>query len=219
VCKDCPEEQEVAEVLAEVEIPNKPTFRPLQLEDEDNLDIVEQATPERQEVVARPGNAPRVISEQNAYLIRSMMMDVVKRGTATKALELGRQDLAGKTGTTNEQRDAWFSGYNNEIVTSVWVGFDNHDPLGYYEVGGKAALPIWIDYMRVALRDVPDEPVPLPDGITLARINPETGLLARLDNPDGIMEVFETGSLPPMEDRTEGTNSETVKEENPYDNF
>lgn len=219
VCKDCPEEQQASEELAEIEVANKPTFRPLQIEDENNLQVVEQVKPAYQEVVARPSNAPRVISEQNAYLVRSMMMDVVKRGTGVKAMELGRQDMAGKTGTTNEQRDAWFSGYNSELVTSVWVGFDNHDPLGRYEVGGKAALPIWVDYMRVALRDVPDVPLALPDGITLARINPDTGLLTRLDNPAGIMEVFETGSLPPMEDQTEGVHSDAVKEENPYDNF
>lgn len=219
VCKNCPEEQEEIEELAEIKVINEPSFRPLQIEDEDNLDVVEHAKPEFQEVIAKPGKAPRVISEQNAFLIRSMMMDVVKRGTGVKAMELGRQDLAGKTGTTNEQRDAWFSGYNSELVTSVWVGFDNHDPLGRYEVGGKAALPIWVDYMRVALRDIEDAPIELPDGITQARINPETGLLTRLDNPAGIMEVFEIGSLPAMEDRTEGVHSDAVKEENPYDNF
>jgi penicillin-binding protein 1A len=160
-----------------------------------------------------------VISEQNAFLIRSMMMDVVRRGTGKKAMELGRNDLAGKTGTTNEQRDAWFSGYNNEIVTSVWVGFDSHEPLGRYEVGGKAALPIWIDYMRVALQDVPDEIPEIPDGITQARIDPETGLLARLENHDAVMEVFSMGSLPPMEDAVEGDYSDAGTEEDPYDNF
>lgn len=219
VCKDCPDEPEVIEELAEIEVLSQPSFRPLQIDNEKNLDVVQHAQAVTEDVIGRPGNAPKVISEQNAYLVRSMMMDVVKRGTGVKAMELGRQDLAGKTGTTNEQRDAWFSGYNNELVTSVWVGFDNHDPLGRFEVGGKAALPIWVDYMRVALRDVPDVPLALPDGIALARINPDTGLLTRLDNPSGIMEVFESGSLPAMEDRTEGVHSDAVKEENPYDNF
>ena len=79
-------------------------------------------------------------------------LDVVRRGTGARAMELGRRDLAGKTGTTNEQRDAWFSGYNSHIVTSVWVGFDNHDPLGRRELGGRAALPVWIEYMRTAPR-------------------------------------------------------------------
>ena len=218
VCKDCVEEPEIVEETI-VETFDEPTFRPLQIEQDDDLQIVELIKAPSEDVVSRPGIAPRVITEQNAYLVRSMMMDVVRRGTGVKVMEMKRNDLAGKTGTTNEQRDAWFSGYNSELVTSVWVGFDNHDPLGRYEVGGKAALPIWMDYMRVALRDVPDVPLPLPDGITQARINPETGLLTRLDNSSGIMEVFETGSLPPMEDRTEGANSDAVKEENPYDNF
>jgi penicillin-binding protein 1A len=148
-----------------------------------------------------------------------MMMDVVRRGTGKKAMELGRNDLAGKTGTTNEQRDAWFSGYNSEIVTSVWVGFDNHDPLGRYEVGGKAALPIWIDYMRVALTDVPDLVPEIPEDITQARIDPDTGLLARPENRNAVMEVFQTGSLPSMEGVIEGVHSETGTEEDPYDNF
>lgn len=220
VCKDCTEEpQAIHEPELETVVVNKPTFRPLQIEQGENLQVVEQIEAPTRNVVARPSNAPQVITEQNAYLVRSMMMDVVRRGTGVKVMELGRNDLAGKTGTTNEQRDAWFSGFNSELVTSVWVGFDNHDPLGRYEVGGKAALPIWVDFMRVALRDMPDVALPLPDGIIQARINPETGLLTRLDNPTGIMEVFETGSLPPMEDRTEGVHSDAAKEENPYDNF
>jgi penicillin-binding protein 1A len=148
-----------------------------------------------------------------------MMMDVVRRGTGKKAMELGRNDLAGKTGTTNEQRDAWFSGYNDELVTSVWVGFDSHEPLGRYEVGGKAALDIWIDYSRVALRDLPDRAIEIPEGIAQARINPETGLLARLENQDAVMEVFVMGSLPPMEDALEGDRSDARKEEDPYDTF
>jgi penicillin-binding protein 1A len=198
---------------------NQPSFRPLQLESETDLQVTQQEAIEIRDVVARTSPAQQVISKQNAFLIRSMMMDVVRRGTGKKAMVLGRNDLAGKTGTTNEQRDAWFSGYNNEIVTSVWVGFDNHEPLGRYEVGGKAALPIWIDYMRVALQDVPDDPVEIPEGITQARIDPATGLLARLENPAAVMEVFETGSLPSMEDAVEGDDSDVSTEEDPYDSF
>ena len=199
--------------------PIKPSFRPLQLENEANLQITVQETSEILDAVARTSPAPQVISEQNAFLIRSMMMDVVRRGTGKKAMALGRNDLAGKTGTTNEQRDAWFSGYNSEVVTSVWVGFDNHEPLGRYEVGGKAALPIWIDYMRVALQDVPDQILEMPEGITQARIDPDSGLLARLENPAAVLEVFETGSLPPMEDAVGGDYSAAGTEEDPYDSF
>jgi penicillin-binding protein 1A len=219
VCKDCSPDEDSDNEQLKVPEKTEPSFRPLQLEDENDLQVIEQDTSETQNVVAGSSPAPRIIPEQNAFLVRSMMMDVVRRGTGKKAMVLGRNDLAGKTGTTNEQRDAWFSGYNDEIVTSVWVGFDSHEPLGRFEVGGKAALDIWIDYMRVALQNVPDQVLEIPEGITQARIDPETGLLARLENHDAIMEVFNTGSLPPMEDAVEGDNSDAVTEEDPYDSF
>ena len=219
VCEECEFDTGTDSGQMEVIEQLEPSFRPLQLETEENLLVTEQEKFQAQNMAAKPTAATRVISEQNAFLIRSMMMDVVRRGTGKKAMELGRNDLAGKTGTTNEQRDAWFSGYNNEIVTSVWVGFDSHEPLGRYEVGGKAALPIWIDYMRVALNDVPDQTPEIPEGITQARIDPVTGLLARIENPDAIMEVFDMGSLPSMEDAIEGDQSDAVTEEDPYDSF
>jgi penicillin-binding protein 1A len=219
VCRDCSFDKESETEKVEQSEQLEPSFRPLQLEGEENLQVIEQDVPEVPDMVAYSEAAPRVISEQNAFLIRSMMMDVIRRGTGKKAMELGRNDLAGKTGTTNEQRDAWFSGYNNELVTSVWVGFDNHEPLGRYEVGGKAALPIWIDYMRVALLNVPDQVPERPEGITQARIDPKTGLLARLDNHDAIMEVFNLGNLPPLEDAVEGDHSDAGTEEDPYDSY
>ena len=134
-------------------------------------------------------------------------------------MELGRNDLAGKTGTTNEQRDAWFSGYNNQVVTTVWVGFDNHDPLGRFEQGGRAALPVWIEYMKVALDGVADEPPEMPDGLAQARIDPETGLLAPLDRDGTIMEIFEAGRLPPMQDTGQGESPDAPLEEDPYEIF
>ncbi len=219
VCKDCEFDQVSDTEQVETVERAKPSFRPLQLETEENLLVAEQEASPAQDMVASPTPAPRVISEQNAFLVRSMMMDVVRRGTGKKAMELGRNDLAGKTGTTNEQRDAWFSGYNDEIVTSVWVGFDSHEPLGNNEVGGKAAMPIWIDFMRVALQDVPERALEIPEGITQARIDPESGLLARIDNREAIVEVFDMGSLPPMEDAKEGDQSDAVTEEDPYDSF
>jgi len=219
VCEDCRFDEAADTEQIESVVQVEPSFRPLQLETEENLLVTEQETYREQDMVANPTPAPRVISEQNAFLIRSMMMDVVRRGTGKKAMELGRNDLAGKTGTTNDQRDAWFSGYNDEIVTSVWVGFDSHEPLGRNEVGGKAAMPIWIDYMRVALQDVPDKSPEIPEGITQARIDPVTGLLARIENQDAIVEVFDMGSLPPMEDAKEGDQSDAVTEQDPYDSF
>lgn len=216
VCPDCAAETIPLDEPETVNLEEEPSFRPLQLSAED-LEVIEQQSEEPEDMVAVATPAPRVITEQNAFLVRSMMMDVIQRGTGKKALSLGRSDLAGKTGTSNEQRDAWFSGYNSDLVTSVWVGFDNHDPLGRYEVGGKAALPIWIDFMRVALEGSPDEEVPIPEGITRARINPETGLLASAGNPNAIMEVFRTGTLPPMEDDIPGQTSQAVEDEDPYD--
>jgi penicillin-binding protein 1A len=94
-----------------------------------------------------------------------MMRDVVQRGTGTAAKVLDREDLGGKTGSTNEHRDAWFSGFGGGIVTTVWVGRDDFKSLGYREYGGKAALPIWIDYMRVALKDRPVTALEPPDGM------------------------------------------------------
>jgi len=219
VCEDCEFDQDSDSDLLEPVEKVEPSFRPLQLETEEDLMVVEQETSAIQDMVAKPTPAPRVISEQNAFLIRSMMMDVVRRGTGKKAMKLGRNDLAAKTGTTNEQRDAWFSGYNNEIVTSVWVGFDSHEPLGRNEVGGKAALPIWIDFMRVALDGVPEQASEIPEGITQARIDPDTGLLARIENREAIVEVFDMGSLPPMEEPIEGDQADAVTEEDPYDSF
>lgn len=99
--------------------------------------------------------APRAIDERVVFQLVSMMRDVVLRGTATAARSLNRQDIAGKTGSTNEHRDAWFSGFGGPYVTTVWVGRDDFQSLGYREYGGKAALPIWIEYMRTALKDKP----------------------------------------------------------------
>jgi penicillin-binding protein 1A len=143
-----------------------------------------------------PKPAQRVISATNAYQIVSMMRDVITRGTGRKAKQLGRSDLAGKTGTTNNQRDAWFSGYNSDIVATVWVGFDKLEPLGSRETGAKAALPIWIDYMKVALKDSPEHTLKQPDGMVTVRIDPDTGLLASIENPRAIFETFRAEYVP-----------------------
>lgn len=140
--------------------------------------------------------APRVEEARIIWLINSMMQDVIKRGTARKALELGRQDLAGKTGTTNDQKDAWFSGFNPDIVTSVWLGFDNPASLGGNEYGGTAALPIWIDYMREALKDKPEVIIPPPEGLVTVRIDPYSGMLAAPAQTDAIFETFQQERVP-----------------------
>ncbi|MFK7814711.1 MAG: penicillin-binding protein 1A [Gammaproteobacteria bacterium] len=140
--------------------------------------------------------AARVLDQENAYQMVSMMQDVIKRGTATKAKALGRNDLAGKTGTTNEQHDAWFSGFNGDVVATTWVGFDQDRPLGKREVGGTAALPIWMDYMRVALADKAENSLQAPAGIVTMRIDPKTGLLVDQDSNQGINETFREQYIP-----------------------
>ncbi|NIM69323.1 MAG: PBP1A family penicillin-binding protein [Xanthomonadales bacterium] len=198
--------------------PDRPAFRPMRIDEQGaQLEVVLPGQGGSDADPALAGPAQRVISEQNAYLVRSMMTDVIGRGTGTRAKALGRSDLAGKTGTTNDQRDAWFSGYNDELVTTVWVGFDNHEPLGRDEVGGRAALPIWISFMGQALEGIPDRPRTMPPGLSQARIDPETGLLAALDNPNAIVELFQAGRLPPMEDSTPGEAANAAQEEDPYE--
>jgi penicillin-binding protein 1A len=143
--------------------------------------------------------APQVLRPQVAYLLSDMMADVIKRGTGMGARVLNRDDIAGKTGTTNDQHDAWFNGFNGDLVTTVWTGFDQDRSLGSGEQGARAALPTWVYFMHEALAGAPRHTVPMPDGIVTVRISPETGLLASADNPNGIMEKFIEGNLPKME--------------------
>ena len=140
----------------------------------------------------QPHLAPRVIDVRNAYLVSSLMRDVVRRGTGAAAMVLKRNDLAGKTGSTNDHRDAWFTGFNARLVASCWVGFDDFGSLGRGEFGAKAALPIWIDFMRLALKDVPEQPFDMPPGISKVRIDPSTGALASAADSGAILEVLKS---------------------------
>jgi len=140
--------------------------------------------------------APRIVDAQTAYLITNILQDVVKRGTGRKASVLGRNDLAGKTGTTNDLKDAWFSGFNPDLVASVWVGFDQPRSLGRSEFGSRAALPIWIDFMAEALEGVPEVALIPPEGIVSVRIDPVTGLLAYPGQKDAVFEVFREQDVP-----------------------
>ncbi|MEM1110766.1 MAG: penicillin-binding protein 1A [Pseudomonadota bacterium] len=144
----------------------------------------------------RPPVAPRVMDARVHFIIDSILKDVITRGTGRRALVLERDDIAGKTGTTNGPMDAWFSGYSPGKVTTVWVGFDNFTPLGRKEFGGTAALPIWIDYMREALAGRPETSVEVPQGIVNVRIDPETGLLAPASQRDAIFEYFREEQVP-----------------------
>ncbi len=140
--------------------------------------------------------AEQSIDPRNTYLITSMLQDVITRGTGRRALELKRGDLAGKTGTTNDQMDAWFSGYNSDVVASAWVGFDTPTPMGRAETGGRAALPMWIDYMRIALANAPEHTQAEPPGMVRVRIDPTTGLRTNSGNPAAVFEIFRAEHLP-----------------------
>lgn len=140
--------------------------------------------------------APRVMDERIHYLMISMLRDVVQLGTGKAALVLGRDDLAGKTGTTNDQKDAWFAGFSPDLVTTVWVGFDQPETLGRWAYGSNTALPIWVDYMATAIADSPQHPYEQPVGIVSVRIDPETGLLAAPGQTDAIFEYFREEDVP-----------------------
>jgi penicillin-binding protein 1A len=146
-----------------------------------------------------PAEAKRIIDERTAYIMTSMLQDVIKRGTGRRALSLNRSDLAGKTGTTNESKDSWFAGYNSDVVTTVWAGFDQPESLGRNEYGGTVALPIWIDYMAYALKDKPLHTPQEPAGMMTLRIDPISGRIARPGTANAYFEIFKSeDTLPSM---------------------
>jgi len=140
--------------------------------------------------------APRVISAPNAWIMDDIMHEVITRGTGRRAMALGRNDLSGKTGTTNQAKDTWFNGFNRELVASVWVGFDQERPLGEGEQGARTAVPVWVNFMREALKFVPDKPRPMPDGLVQERISPTTGQLVTAGQPGAVTETFMVDRLP-----------------------
>jgi penicillin-binding protein 1A len=142
--------------------------------------------------------AERTISPQVCFLMNDIMKDVISRGTGVRALALGRTDLRGKTGTTNLSVDTWFNGFNDSLVASVWVGKNDNSPLGAGEEGARTAVPIWVDYMREALRGVPEKPLPVPDGIIGLKVNALTGGTKDADL-DPVFEYFRTDMLPSNE--------------------
>ena len=149
------------------------------------------------------GDAPRVIDARNAWLMTSMMQDVTRFGTAARAGQLGRSDLAGKTGTTNESRDTWFAGYTPDLVAITWMGYDQPRSLGRNETGGQSALPIWIGFMGSALKGVPQTGWPMPSGIVSVEIDPATGtrmpesFFGQLAGRQGMVEHFYQEFPPP----------------------
>jgi len=149
---------------------------------DDRGNLLAEAKPARAGV-----DAPRVLEERNAFVMDNLMREVVRSGTATSAMSLGRNDLAGKTGTTNDYNDAWFAGYQSTLVGIAWVGYDTPKRLGNQETGGRTALPIWTNYMARALKGVPQSQLLIPDDVVAVKIDPDSGLA----DPDGrLVEYF-----------------------------
>ncbi|WP_447594555.1 penicillin-binding protein 1A [Aquipseudomonas campi] len=154
--------------------------------------------------VVKPVIGEQIIDERTAYILTSMLQDVIKRGTGRRALSMGRGDIAGKTGTTNESKDSWFSGYNADYVTTVWSGFDQPVSLGRHEYGGTVALPIWIDYMSAALKGKPEHAPSEPSGLLTLRIDPVSGRAASPGAPDAYFELFKSEDSPPPMSELDG---------------
>ena len=222
VCKDCDDrwfdgrEQQETLALSAGGLPEgEPEIGSEEPAEAETEALVSTAVPEFlsvEEMIAAAGNwqpdesapdwrttkqAERIITEQNAYIVYDMMRDVIKRGTGRRARDLNRPDIAGKTGTSNNRRDAWFSGFNNDLVGVAWVGFDaDSRSLGAGEGGGATALPMWKNFMAVALAGTAQAPLIQPDGIVSVRIARETGLRAGYATSDAMFEIFRAGNEP-----------------------
>jgi len=211
VCQGCEEEDlaalAAAEVAAEVAAEAGEPEATADVESAEGAEVSEveggeaQTSDEYESIYA-----PRVISAQNAFIMRSIMMDVVRRGTAVRAKALGRKDIAGKTGTTNDQIDAWFSGFNDQVVTTAWVGFDNQRSMGNRETGGRAALPMWIDFMKVALDGQPENLQEQPEGLVTIRIDAETGKPADINSSNSLFELFRVENAPRQKEVVKSTS-------------
>ncbi|MFW2438852.1 MAG: peptidase, partial [Arenicellales bacterium] len=180
--------------------------------------VAEQQTEDQ----TMPDHAPWAISRENAFLMTSMLQEVIRGGTGRKARSLGRSDIGGKTGTTNDQQDAWFSGFGPGVETTVYIGFDTPSPMGRKEVGGRAALPVWIDYMKVALDGVPEKPIDIPVGIVPAYVDKQTGKHTPKEYPGAMLEYFMVGQEPGSGIRSAGDPpypEEQTDEELPEDIF
>ncbi|APC16385.1 peptidase [Pseudomonas frederiksbergensis] len=153
--------------------------------------------PAAQATVQAPAVAERIVDGRTTFILNSMLEDVIKLGTGRRALAMGRSDIAGKTGTTNESKDAWFSGYNADYVTTVWTGFDQPESLGKREFGGTVALPIWMNYMGAALKDKPPHTQAEPEGILSLRVDPVSGRAATPSTPGAYFELFKSEDTPP----------------------
>jgi penicillin-binding protein 1A len=146
-----------------------------------------------------PKQAEQTLEPRLVYQMNSILQDVINKGTGQRARSLGRNDIAGKTGTTNDQRDAWFNGYSPDLVAVAWVGFDQLRPLGSKEAGSTAALPLWIEFMATALGGKPEKQLKRPKGLVTVKINAETGEPATEQDKNTIFEIFRSENAPGVE--------------------
>lgn len=228
-CALCGEDQGSATATADLAPDEAPAAEPTSLEEllaASEAKVAEQPdpselaaaqatpddTPELEEQPPIP--APRVIDERNAFMMHSLLQDVIKRGTGRSARRLQRGDLAGKTGTTNDAADTWFNGYSPHLVTSVWVGFSNHEPLGARAYGSNTPLPIWIDFMEDALKGLEEAHPSQPPGVVTLKIDPATGERARAGQANAMFEFFLSEfapAEPAREDKSRPRTEEEIK--------
>lgn len=201
VCTDCDSDQDSASQTQ----PTAASFSEPSTLEEFAAEIPEAV--DQREIIP----ATRVIDERNAFIVDSMLKDVIKRGTGRRARSIGRNDLGGKTGTTNDAEDTWFNGYNKNLVTSVWVGFSNQAPLGANAYGSNTPLPIWIDFMEDALAGRAPAKVFQPPGITTMKISPDTGEAAAPGDANAIFEFFFAENAPQVPSSTEANTKDTIK--------
>ena len=189
--------------------PLMPTIAPVRTSNQ--LTLAPPAAEQLPPLIGAARRAPRIINAANAWLMDDIMADVIRRGTGVRARVLGREDISGKTGTTNESHDTWFNGFNPNLEATVWVGFDQEQPLGEGEEGSSVAVPVWVRLMREALSGLPDVPRPIPSGLLTARVNALTGLLAQPGDAAALNEYF-LATRPPAAGAAPGTPANTGSE-------
>ncbi|USE35325.1 penicillin-binding protein 1A [Endozoicomonas sp. SCSIO W0465] len=162
----------------------------------ENEEMLIQKIPSQTESSDQPVIAKSVMSPQVNYIMNDIMNDVIWKGTGKRARALKRHDIGGKTGTTNDSKDAWFVGFNPDVLTAVWMGMDDFSTLGRWEYGANAALPIWLEFMHTALDGKPEYKPPQPKGMITLKISPETGMLAVPGDPNAIFEIFRQENAP-----------------------
>lgn len=185
-----PSDQDVPDTAGEQAVDNEETASTT-MSNKELIEADQADTAEPVDVpVPQPVYAQRVLDKRNAFIMGSMLRDVIRRGTGVRARALGRDDIGGKTGTTNDAADTWFNGFHPDLVATVWVGFSNHQPLGAREYGSTTPLPIWVDFMRDALPDLPERIPPQPAGVVSVKIDPQTGKVAAPGQRDALFEYF-----------------------------